>query len=474
MDISRRFFIGGAAATVADGVFGAVKGDFGGAPIARIGVLSDVHLNRPGDEKHLLHAFEWFRDHGADGVLVAGDIADSGKVPQLARFAECWFRVFPDDRAPDGRRVERLFVYGNHDIHGWQWGGMKQYKDDDQKRREAIGFENNRKPVWERLFHEEFQPVWKKTVKGITVIGAHWESNHSPQIVPFMEKHGRELDPNLPFLYTQHSHPKDTCYGPCAWGHDNGEATRALSPFRNAVAFSGHSHYALTDERSVWQGEFTSIGTASLRYISLDYARVENASGNSYDPGNKTWGRQPSMNLLPTGDSQQGLMVDVFADRLTLHRRDFGSDATLGDDWTVPVPVPSSRPFAYAERAKKRTAPVFAAGAEAKAELLDKPPACARKAVKGACWRVAFPAAKTVAKCRPFKYEVTALGADGKVLDVRTIMAPGFHLPFERSERPGECVFPASVFPPDAKPVFEVRAVECFGLKGPPLVARVG
>ena len=54
-----------------------------------------------------------------------------------------------------------------------------------------------------------------------------------------------------------------------AWGHDKGIATKTLSNYPNAIAFSGHSHYSLTDERSIWQGAFTSIGQSSL-YIDDD------------------------------------------------------------------------------------------------------------------------------------------------------------------------------------------------------------
>ena len=38
---------------------------------------------------------------------------------------------------------------------------------------------------------------------------------------------GKRLDPSRPFFYVQHPHLKDTCYGPWAWGHDKGAATKA-------------------------------------------------------------------------------------------------------------------------------------------------------------------------------------------------------------------------------------------------------
>ena len=116
-NISRRAFLSSATATAAVGasVFGGIEK----RPNVTFGVLSDVHLNKPGDEDTLLKAFTYFRDNGVDGVLIAGDIADRGFIEQMERCADCWWRTFPDGKAPDGRPVEQLFIYGNHDIDGW-------------------------------------------------------------------------------------------------------------------------------------------------------------------------------------------------------------------------------------------------------------------------------------------------------------------------------------------------------------------
>ena len=470
--ISRRWFIGGACSAVMGARFGAIAGNLGaGRPIMRFGALSDVHIRKPGDEAPFIKALTYFRDNGVDAVLIAGDIADLGQISQLEITAKAWFSVFPNDKAPDGRHVERLFVYGNHDIVGWTYANQ-QYKDDADKRRRAIGFENNRATTWERLFHEEYTPVWMKTVKGIRFVGAHWEK-HCPKIEPFMAEHGKEFDPSLPFFYTQHSHPKDTCYGAWAWGHDPGYATRALSPFPNAVALSGHSHYTLVDERSVWQGAFTSIGTATLKYTSLDYLEPENAGGNSYDPDAKAWTHKRIMGRAPRmSDGKEGMVFDVYADRLVIQRRNFALDRPLGDDWTVPIPSSADTPFAYAKRAKKRSAPKFAPGSAVKVEFPDRKPACANKEAKGPFVLVSFPAAKTVDKCRTFEYEVRAVDQEGGKVLSRRVMAPGFNLPEQDCALQGECLFEVAEFAKGTTVRFEVRASECFGTKGDPIVSE--
>ncbi len=460
--ITRRWFCGGLAS------FGAAAGTrlfaaqgAAAQPGARlkIGVLSDVHLKNPGDEVTFLKALEYFRDSGADGVLIAGDIADTGRAFELKLCADSWYKIFPGGKAPDGRPVEQLFVYGNHDIDGWNWkGNAKRYKDDPElKKTDAIGFENNRARVWEELFHEKYEPIWLKRVKGFAFIGAHWGNI---RIEEFMKEHGKEIDPSLPFFYTQHAHPRDTCFGSWAWGRDDGRSTRALSPFPNAVAFSGHSHYTLTDERTVWQGAFTSVNTASLKYASADYSLRENMPGNGH--GYRGEKRRHLMPNIPTSNGRQGMLMSVFDDHIALERREFVTGQSLGDDWVLPLPCAESKPFAYAAHAKRRTAPEFAEGAAPKVEAR-------RDEKNGELLEIKFPAAQTRGKCRVFEYEITAVLTEDDVDLVqlqRRVMANDFHLPETKDGVPGSCVIAAADLPRKGRYRFDVRPLECFGLKG--------
>lgn len=467
--LTRRCFAGGVCSALSGCCLDAALGRPGADDrLVRIGVLSDIHLKHPGDETHFLKALRLFRDRGVDGVVVAGDIADTGRVSQLERAAECWFGVFPDDTAPDGRRVERLFVYGNHDVDPWYWTKYRQYGNDAEMEREALGRGDLRAKTWERLFHEPFEPVWAKEINGIRFIGAHWE-RHCPRIERYMSEHSKDIDPSLPFFYIQHSHPKDTCYGPSAWGHDPGYATRALQPFPNAVAFSGHSHYTLTDERSVWQGAFTSIGASSLRRTSLDYLKPENANGNRFDPEAENWKRRRIMKPLYREDGKQGMVVDVFRDRMEIERLDLMFGERTGDDWIVPLPASSLGPFSFAKRSAGRKAPVFPPGSSARAAVVARAPDCARDEIKGPFVHVTFPCAKSVEGCRPFEYEVRAVGAGGETVLSRVVMAPGFHLPPSKCDMPGECLFTTEELSCGRVERFEVSVYGCFGLKGGPI-----
>ncbi len=69
-------------------------------------------------------------------------------------------------------------------------------------------------------------------------------------------------NPDKPVFVYQHPHPLLTVYGSVNWC--DVDLRKVLSQYPQVVDFSGHSHYAPSDPRSVWQGEFTAVGCGSL------------------------------------------------------------------------------------------------------------------------------------------------------------------------------------------------------------------
>jgi hypothetical protein len=482
-NFTRRFFIGGTAAL---GAFGGCRffragSSFrsGCAPRLRFGVVSDVHILWGHNIDTFRHTLEYFRDNGADAVMICGDIVDLGVVGDLEAVAAAWEAVFPGNRAPDGRFVEKVFVTGNHDWAGHNYGTAVKRKFPDPETFAKNVLRTDLKGQWERIFKEPFEPVYIKDVKGYKFVGAHWvkndcngrSENFNAGIKDFYARHAKDFDPALPFFHAQHPHPKDTCYGPWAWGRDNGDSTAALSAFPNAVAFSGHSHYPLTDERSVWQGAFTSIGTSSLRYSS---ATPEKWAAPGYD--NYSGGDEGKiMKRLSTSDGRQGMLVSVYDDAMAISRREFVTDCPLGDDWVIPLPAAESKPFAFAERAKRFDAPAFAPGAcvvasrtTGKTRGSKKKPAETKEA-----YELVFPAALPTPRARADEYELTFTGSDGRKA-VRRLVAPGFHLPLsdKRLSQPVKGVFVADSLP-KAPLTVEVRALSCFLKASAPITGKI-
>jgi len=461
---SRRFFIGGCVSLGALAGCGKIlmpgAASAAGAKL-KFGVLSDIHLQNPGDEHTFLKALEYFRQCRVDGVLIAGDIANAGEYLQLKCCADCWYKVFPNDTGLDGQHVEKLFIYGNHCIDGWTYAGRYHERLEGAKR-EAIGYQSNRRRFWESLFNEEYHDIWVKELKGYTFIGAHWQNEHRTAFPEWLDEHGRKLDPSKPFFYTQHAHPRNTCFGAWAWGADNGDVTKALFAYPNAIAITGHSHYPLTDERSVWQGEFTSINGASLYYASTDYSLRDNFGGDNgwgYT-GEKAMPHRTK--LLDSMGGRHGMVFAVFDDHIAIERREFVTGRTLGDDWVLPLPAAESKPFAYAEHAARRVAPQFAADAKITVEK--------RQDEKhGEVYDVKFPAAKTVDKCRVLEYEVTATLVEDEVdliQQQKRVFATDYFRPDSENPSPELCTFAASDLKLKGHYRFSARPIECFGKKG--------
>ena len=455
MNMSRRGFIAGTIAATGTMAFAdgkAVPAMAGGAPNVSFGVLSDVHLERRGDEDTLIKALEYFRDNGADGVLIAGDIANTGRIEQIERAANCFWRVFPNGKAPDGRHVEQLWVYGNHDVCGMGW---HKGKDEAYLKSTAINYGNNRAEVWERIFHEPYHPIWAKTVKGYTFIGAHW--GNEKDLDAFLQANADKLNlrNGKPFFYAQHPHPGNTVQGPWAWGNDGGVSTRALEKFPNAVAFSGHSHYSITDDRCIWQGKFTSVGTGSLRYIFSQYWR---------DNGEDHNGIVKQMRILPESKGRQGMLVKVYDDRMVFVRREFVYGESLGPDWVVPLD--GSRAFALEPRAAKAVAPAFAPGAKVE---VSRAMGKNRRGKATDQITVRFPAALPSATSRVHDYEVTALAYHEDVdypVATKRVLSESYYLPPTREAKSGHIVFAVSELKGVEEVRFAVRPLECFGRKG--------
>ena len=502
---TRRWFIGGAASF---GAFGGCRfvcgsGSPSGTPNVKFGVVSDIHIvcrAKPGDsetkennELTFVRTLEWFRDQGVDGVIVAGDMADNGLIDQLVIVAEAWNRVFPGDRAPDGRKVERLFVYGNHDLGGVPYARWRIKDKAEDEIRNLIIYPDP-KGVWEKVFNEPFEPIWTKNVKGYRFVGAHWWSMQgckgrdeafNNEVADWYAAHAKDIDPSLPFFHIQHPHPKDTCYGPWAWGRDVGLTTKTLAQFPNAVAFSGHSHYPLTDERSVWQGAFTSVGTSSLRYMAPAYEEFPGEGfANSRTSGNNARAidaakLQPKMEA--TEDCREGMLWSVYDDRIVVERREFLSGMDVGEDWTLPLPAAESKPFAFAERARKIGAPSFPSGAELRVE---KAVATTRGAaakgrnpaipsVKKECLKVVIPAAVAKDGARAYYFEVRAQAESGDAIRKR-VLAEGFNhgCGHKRAKAETACLFAQDELP-KGKVRFTVTPLNCYGKAGAPLVKEL-
>ena len=495
MLLTRRFFIGGLASAFALGprrIFAAAPGAFtGGRPALTFGLLSDVHVclaSRDGTlhpdytTETLEKAFAWFRDNGADAVVIAGDMAHSGLVGELKALADAWFKVFPGDKAPDGRHVERVFVFGNHD-----WSSLHRAKKlfTDLNECKANLLVSDPKKWWDEIFHEEWTPFFEKPVNGYPFICAHWcnggcngKSEHFTKGLEDFYA-GRKFDPAIPFFHVQHPHPRGTVHGNKVWGQDDGTTPKILSAYPNAIAVSGHSHTSLTDERAIWQGAFTSVGCGTLRNVSLTVAgaiHMPTGNENGRTPTGKDFAENDAMKAMTVPnrmDCRQGQLVRVFADRVVFSRREFITDVPIGDDLVMPLPAAESRPFEFKTRSEKAVAPEFPAGSQLQVARTKGKLRGGQKGKKKNVdlWELTIPAATAVRSARAGAFEITATGKDGTSKKFG-LANESFRFPATDPRASAPVKFRVACKRIQSKDVtFSVRAISCWGKKSAPLTA---
>ena len=251
------------------------------------------------------------------------------------------------------------------------------------------------------------------------------------------------------------------------WGQDSGASTAALKAFPNAVAFTGHSHTPLTDDRTLWRGEFTSVGTGSLRYL-IPFGGRE----NSRIFGAKDIGTQ-QMPFLKCADGHHGQLMTVYDDRLVLERRDFENDLPAGPDWIVPLPA---RAETFAARAEKSAVPEFPHGATVKVTRVNGEN---RANVKTEQVEVAFPNVSGLGgNARAFDFEVVVEAVDvdrTKTWMTKRVYSPHFYWAPEKDDATVTCLFSAAELPqPNGKLEtargrkyrFAVSPANCYGKQG--------
>lgn len=463
---SRRGFIASLAASAGAAAF---AGKTPSGPNLKVGILSDIHLSQP--EKHqsqgaidtFKRVLEFYKKERVDAVLIAGDLTNGGTMTEMRVVVAAWNEVF----GKDANAPEKVFVTGNHE---------KVYFEQAKKNGEldspayADGLYLDVKKNWKELFGEEWSPFFIKTVKGYSFVGAHWaEWFKEKDLRAFLAANRAKLENGRPFFYTQHAHPQNTCYGTWTWHQwDGGPTDKVLSEYPNAVAFSGHTHYTLTDQRSVWQGSFTSIGTAALRWLSMPSGRenygIELGLGRRMP--NVFWG-------------SQGMVMSVWGDRMVFERYDFVNNEKLGDDWVVPVlrSKEGAREYSFQSRMAKTAAPEFPEGAKITLEERDgmSPKTKTKQPEKERQLVVKFPAAVgSDDLSRVFEYEVAVDCVESDValrMSTKRVYQPGAHMNIKRAGETPSCVFGVCELP-EVTFRLSVTPMNSFGMRGKPLVLK--
>lgn len=306
-------------------------------PVLRFMVVSDTHVMAAHDkqykriQKALKMGYAIAEADGRyktlDGVIFAGDTTDDG-----TKIQRCAFKSAIDSVIKPETKVMPLLAQA-HD------GGTYDYKSLDYfKMLHGMDATDN---------HYVINGYHFITMSRAYVDGVRYADYQREWLRAELDKAVAD-DPTKPIFFAQHEHVDNTVYGSSDFeGWDDEFFKDIFMEYPQLVHFSGHSHYPLNDPRSLWQGEFTAIGTGSLYYVELTVEDVRTVHPEGYK------------------DEAQYWIVEVDADsRVRLIGVDVEEETTFVEYILDNPADPANREYTPEKQAARSTAPVFAEDAK--------------------------------------------------------------------------------------------------------------
>ncbi|MBO7653517.1 MAG: metallophosphoesterase [Kiritimatiellae bacterium] len=465
MTITRHDFLRGLLTSLGVGAFGRpiFAAPPGWSPPGRpnliFGAVSDTHLrtaNR-GDalganwpDKYFVAALSYFREQNVDAVVHCGDFAHRGQVREMVFHANAWFKVFPKNRAPDGHPVVKLFVTGNHDVEGAQYGDFVKTRYPDPVERAKRILQTDMAGNWQRIWGESYEPVWHTEVKGYHFFGHHYgldELAMVPLLKKQVEAYGLAKG-DRPFFILSHRRP----YAPLR---------KAVTPFRNAFAFFGHNH----------------CSAANWNVVDLYYGVLPCIQCPSCEPrgsgaltGDAYIAKAPLGGKEAVGRPRPGYLVRMYDDMMVISRREFGEGGSLGSDWIMPLGVRTPHPLSRAELKNRIGTPQFRAGSVLGTE--ETVLVLAKEKRPRAVLRIKIPLADANPDSRVYAYDVEVSGgkAGAKPL-CRSVYACGCNMGIGHEPDHGvtTLAIPKSELPAGDALTITVTPLSSLGTRGRPL-----
>ena len=418
-----------------------------------LGVISDTHLrtmptsgriDREWSDKYLARALKHFRDENVDAVVHCGDFAHLGQVEEMQAHADAWARAFPNNRAPAGHEVVKLFVSGNHELRGSTYGGKgmfvrRLYPDPEERSRHVLA--SDMAGNWERIWGERYEPIWHKVVKGFHFFGMQWDVDE--KALADLVDGTAGCEPPRPFFLLRHAYPPRALLA-------------RMKRHPNAVGLFGHLHYSIAN----WRKAFLAGGMPWLQVPSL------NAHGypglRDEDPW-LTKFKIEGMEAAGSVRARQGMVIRLYDDMMVVERREFGEGGSLGADWVMPFGKYNPHPFSLDELKKVIGEPQFRIGANLLVE--DVSAAALHLTVK-------IPLADGNPGSRVYAYEVIVVGEGQKLHKV--VYAAGCNMGVGHEPNGGitDLPIPKSELPSGDVLTITARPLTSLGTHGKPLVVK--
>ena len=463
MAITRRGFLGGLAVTFASAFARRLSAEAAAnEPLLRFGALSDTHLRVTDDPDQLGRVFRWLHGRNADAVVISGDITEQGLNTEIDFLVRIWNDAFPGGKAADGRKVEKFWVWGNHDYSDASY--MRRMPPEKLAEQIKVSVFGDKDAAWRRIGEGAFPgETFTKTIKGFSFVGTHWK--HEDETVAWLKAHP-EVATSKFFVYVQHPQPAETVFYTARKRKSYKGLREEMRAYSNCFVVAGHSHRSLSDDLALWQGDFTVLGAGSTKSGSVR-GGYENSPGVP-EPGKYV----PHTRAVESGKASQGSLVSVYSDKVIVERMEFCRGQAIGDAWELPLPLERhvDEPFVIAAQAP---APEFPEGA--KVEVSPRPKSKDRLGRVEAQFKVWVPYAQKQGRYgRVVDYVFEALDAESGDVLVKRKTLQDFYTCSEKKamEEGGRCKFAVADLPAGKSVKFRVTPRNAAGKGGRSLVSK--
>lgn len=315
-----------------------------------VGILSDLQFapegGMPTYENAYRKALELLKAQDVDMILNVGDYTDTNTQEAADNVTRILNEVYPENERPIS-----LSIMGNHDywlpyfVDCWEI----PFKSKMQNRAmEAMG---------------ESSPWTHKVVNGYHFIGFSPstgdmdDSAYADKIDWAREQIEIAVkeDPNKPVFVVTHQPPAGTVNSAVNADGESGSDEESdlldelFSQYPQVVSISGHTHFSLLDDRSIWQGEYTALNTQSLSYTSMSRSTGEDPSSIEQNP--------------------MCMIMEISDDQLAINRYGVLTGEQMGETWTIEFPIQDHLDTYTFARGDQSAAPVFPENAAISAEF---------------------------------------------------------------------------------------------------------
>ena len=323
--------------------------------VLTFGAISDIHIKDVidgGTTKKYINALEVLKQQAGgklDAITIAGDISNSSYNSGIGEV----FKQVTD--AALGKDANVFFVTGNHDAQDGQWDALSQVYTDLAK------YTTKDLPSSQLERGNRHMVIGGYHYIGVNMMD-YWNKSDAVFAQQDLEWLDRELAsaraaaPGKPIFVYTHAAIYGTTYGSDLdtgnyWGSK--AIYNHLKAYPEVITFSGHLHFPIHDNRTIYQKDFTSLNCGSVQYMAIENKYLQTGSKTTIDE---------------SSDISNGLLVQVDKkNNVKITRLDFTNNEVIKEPFYIPAPDLTNKThlksYDYDYFYTNNTAPTFASNA---------------------------------------------------------------------------------------------------------------